>query len=329
MHADWALKRNQANRLRQERKRQRQDQQQQPQGSFINDIDDDDEDGDDDDIDEDEDGNSNMGFALVTGASRGIGRAIAVQLARYEIPLILVARDIDRLVQLAYDIEACYGVKCCVLQADLGIPGVAESIFQTTQEANLPVDILINNAGFTLHGLSVDLPIQKVNTMIQLNAVSASTLAHLYGHEMKQRGRGRVMMVSSICGAVAGLPTVAVYAATKAFENSLSLSMGKELEPYGVGVTCVMPGAVRDTEFKSKSNTEHALCWHLPFYTRTAQQVADMSKNNINAIFSGHWRRICHSLVTLFRCNYQVCEPCCAETENRHLDGKIVSFSKC
>ena len=70
--------------------------------------------------------NANLGYALVTGASRGIGRAIAVELARYEIPLILVARDIDRLTQLAYDIEACYGVKCCVLQADLSQSDVAE-----------------------------------------------------------------------------------------------------------------------------------------------------------------------------------------------------------
>jgi hypothetical protein len=84
-----------------------------------------------------------LGYAVVTGASRGIGRAIAVELSRWGIPLILVARDIDRLTSLAFDIEACYGVDCCVLQADLSKPGVAAGVYQTIREAGLPVDILV------------------------------------------------------------------------------------------------------------------------------------------------------------------------------------------
>ncbi|ACI65784.1 predicted protein, partial [Phaeodactylum tricornutum CCAP 1055/1] len=182
--------------------------------------------------------------ALVTGASRGIGRAIAVELARWEIPLILVARDVERLTALAYDIEACYGVKCCVLQADLAQRGVAEKIYNTTCSAGLKVEILINNAGISSQGLAVDIPVTEATRIIQVNALSVSTLSHLYGRDMKDRRRGRILVVSSICAAVAGLPTVAVYAATKAFENTLSLSMAKELEPFGVGVTCLMPGAV-------------------------------------------------------------------------------------
>ena len=87
------------------------------------------------------------GYALVTGASQGIGRAIAVELARWEIPLILVARDIDRLVSLAYDLEACYGVKCCVLSADLSDIDSADRIHESTKKAGLTVDILVNNAG--------------------------------------------------------------------------------------------------------------------------------------------------------------------------------------
>ena len=84
-----------------------------------------------------------LGYALVTGASKGLGRAIAVELARWGMPLILLARDTDRLTALAYDLEACYGVKCCVLQADLTKSGVAERVYETTSKAGLVVDVLV------------------------------------------------------------------------------------------------------------------------------------------------------------------------------------------
>lgn len=218
-----------------------------------------------------------MGFALVTGASRGIGRAIAVELARWEIPLILLARDFERLVALANDLEACYGVQCCVLQADLSKPYVAESVFNTTQQAGLTVDILVNNAGFSSQGIAMDQPAEEAHQMLLLNTVSASMLTHLYGREMKRRRRGRILMVSSVAGSVAGIPTVALYSATKAFQNSLAVGLAKEMERSGVGVTCVMPGAVRDTDFRSRSKSGEALCWKIPFYTKKPSEIAEMS----------------------------------------------------
>jgi hypothetical protein len=111
--------------------------------------------------------------------------------------------------------------------------------------------------------------------MIQLNAVSVSTLTHLFGRDMKERRRGRILMVSSVCGAVSGIASVAVYSATKAFENSFGISLAKEMEPYGVGVTILVPGAVRDTEFRSRSKAKQALCWNIPFYTKAPPFVAE------------------------------------------------------
>jgi hypothetical protein len=91
---------------------------------------------------------------------------------------------------------------------------------------------------------------------------------------MKEQGRGRILVVSSVNGDVAAVPTVALYSATKAFEKSLALSMAKEMEPYGVGVSCLIPGAVRGTSFKAQSKTDEALCWKIPFYPLSPGKVA-------------------------------------------------------
>jgi short chain dehydrogenase len=117
--------------------------------------------------------------------------------------------------------------------------------------------------------------LDEVVRMIQVNTVAVTSLTHLFGRDMKERRRGRILLVSSVCGAVSGIATVAVYAATKAFENSFGVAIGKELEPFGVGVTCLIPGAVRGTEFRSRSNSHEALCWKIPFYSKTPPAVAE------------------------------------------------------
>ncbi|KAL7457051.1 hypothetical protein ACHAWC_008546 [Mediolabrus comicus] len=217
---------------------------------------------------------ANTGYALVTGASRGIGRAIAVELARYNIPLILVARDVSKLSTVAKDIETHYGIPCRILQADLTSPDCASRIHAATTKAGLDVDILINNAGVCTHGELIEGDIDDAFRMIQVNVGSVVELSRLYGKNMKDRRRGRILFVSSMSGALPGCPSVAVYAATKSFEKSLASSLGRELERYGVGVTCLLPGAVKDTSFASSSEVEDAACFHFPGYAKTPELVA-------------------------------------------------------
>ena len=214
------------------------------------------------------------GYALVTGASEGIGRAIAVELARWEIPVILVARNADKLTSLAYDLEACYGVKCCVLKADLAEIDAAEKIHDVTTKAGITVDILVNNAGIAFEGLAIDMTPSDVERMVLLNSVTYAKLCQLYGKDMKRRRRGRILNVSSMAGLCNASPNTAVYGATKAFGKSLSLGLAKEMEPFGVGVTCLLPGAVQGTQFRHRSGTERALCWWMPFYPKSPEAVA-------------------------------------------------------
>jgi len=228
-----------------------------------------------------------LGYALVTGASKGIGRAIAVELARWSIPLILVARDVTQLITLAEELEACYGVRCHVLPADLSQPGVVDRIYQTTTMAGLKVDLLVNNAGICAQGELVEATTgqhdggeeDELQKMIAINVGAVTALSHRYGRDMKRSRRGRILFVSSVAGAVpGGGPGVATYAATKAYERSLASGLGKELERYGVGVTCIMPGAVKGTAFSAGSHTlEEALCWKVPFYPMEAESIAGRS----------------------------------------------------
>ena len=204
----------------------------------------------------------------------GIGRALAVELARYRIPLILVARDITKLTAVAQDIEKYYNVPCRVLQADLSSPDSASRIHAATTEAGLKVDILINNAGVCSHGEMTRGDLNSTIDMIQVNVGSVVKLSQLYGKDMKERRRGRMLFVSSMTGAIPGCASVGVYAATKAFEKSLAASLGREMERYGVGVTCLLPGAVKDTEFASRSDVETAVCFQVPGYAKSPELVA-------------------------------------------------------
>eukprot|EP00980_Cylindrotheca_fusiformis_P017573 scaffold5517_cov135-Cylindrotheca_fusiformis.AAC.3 len=217
-----------------------------------------------------------QGYALVTGASQGIGRAIAVELARWGIPLVLVSRDVERLTALAYDLEACYSVKCFVLQADLSKADAAENIHRTTSENDIVVDILANNAGVAIEGVCVDTSVSDLERMINVNALTNAKLSCLYGHDMKRRHRGRILMVSSMVGLASSAPNAALYGATKAFGKSLALSMAKELETHGVGVTCLIPGPVTTGFRHSSPGMARALCWYLPFYSKTAESVAHL-----------------------------------------------------
>jgi len=108
-------------------------------------------------------------------------------------------------------------------------------------------------------------------------------LSYLYGKDMKRQRRGRILFVSSVVGATPGGAGVATYAATKAYEKSLSQSMGRELEKYGVGVTCIMPGAVKGTSF-SNGSTGEAACFKFPFYAMETQNIAE---RGIRAMLAG------------------------------------------
>ncbi|RYH02253.1 SDR family oxidoreductase [Salipiger sp. IMCC34102] len=180
-------------------------------------------------------------LALVTGASSGIGRALAQLHAAKKGDLILVARSGDTLAALAEELRRDHGVRVEVVAADLGDTAGVEKVMAAVRDE--PVEILINNAGFGGHGAHLDRALEDEIAMVDLNVKALMTLTHAVGGQMAASGRGRILNVGSTAGMMPG-PMQAVYFATKAFVRSYSLALSEELRPRGVTVTVLAPGYV-------------------------------------------------------------------------------------
>jgi uncharacterized protein len=186
-------------------------------------------------------------WALVTGASAGIGMAFARRLAAAGMGVVLVARRRDRLAQLAEELTARHGVPTRVIAADLAEPGAADRIAQ--QVADLEIGMLINNAGFSAVGRFDQVPSEKIVEMIQVNCVAVATMAHAFLPAMRARRRGAIVIIASVAG-YQPLGLAATYGATKAFDLMLGEALWAENRDGGVDVLAVSPGPV-DTEFQA------------------------------------------------------------------------------
>jgi short-subunit dehydrogenase len=196
---------------------------------------------------------SSRPVALVTGASAGIGRALARILAREGHDLVLVARRQAELDDLAQSLDASYGSSTRVLPVDLAQPDAAARIVDELGPDPL-VDVLVNNAGFGGHGAFASRDRDADLRMVAVNVTALTDLTKLLLPGMVARGRGRVLNVASTAAFQPG-PFMAVYYATKAYVLSLSEALAEEVSGTGVTVTCLCPG-VTDTEFHAVAGTD-------------------------------------------------------------------------
>ena len=185
--------------------------------------------------------------ALVTGASSGIGRAIAERLAADGTHLVLVARRRDRLDALAAELSAAHGTDAEVLVADVTDRAQLALVEDRLRAGDPPVDLLVNNAGRGGQGAFADIPLGWQEEQIRLNVLAPVRLSHVALEGMIARGRGGILNVSSIAG-LQPMPRVATYAATKAYLSSFSHALHEEVRHQGVTVTNLLPGFTR-TEF--------------------------------------------------------------------------------
>ncbi len=186
-------------------------------------------------------------WALVTGASAGIGWALAEQLAAGGAHLVLTARRRERLEQLAGTLRSRHNVRVLLLAVDLARAAAPEEIFTFTQSKEIAVDLLVNNAGFGAYGEFHKIPLARQLEMVQVNISAVMHLTHLYLPAMIERRHGGVLIVSSTA-AFQGVPYITTYAATKAFDLMFAEALAEEARPYGVRICALCPGSTA-TEF--------------------------------------------------------------------------------
>jgi short-subunit dehydrogenase len=197
-----------------------------------------------------------MSTALVTGASSGIGLALARVLARHRHDLVLVARDRERLQALAAELRHRHSMTVSVLPKDLSRPGAPEDIVRQLEgTGGGPVDILVNNAGMIVYGKFAETGWDLEERMISVNLLAMTRLTKLLLPGMVARRHGRILNIGSI-GSFVASPLNAVYSATKAYLLSFSEAIAEEAAGTGVTVTAVCPGAVR-SELQQRGGMTH------------------------------------------------------------------------
>lgn len=225
-------------------------------------------------------GTINEGWALVTGASSGLGIDFARELAKRNSNLILAARREERLREVGDGLAEAYGVEVDAMPLDLSDRNAPQELFNQIRERGRHVDVLINNAGFGVHGHFVDNAWDRELEMIELDVVTLVHLTKLFVPGMVERGFGRILQVASTA-AYQPVPTYAVYGACKAFVLSFGEALNYELRGSGVSCTVVSPG-VTDTEFQEVAGHDYTT------YMRAVQMKSeDVARIGIRAMLRG------------------------------------------
>jgi short-subunit dehydrogenase len=193
-------------------------------------------------------------LALVTGASSGIGEAFAHALAARGFDLTLVARRVDRLEALAAELSARHGITAFALPADLSLTGAEVTVLEAVEARGRHVDLLVNNAGFSIAQSFADVPWSRQRDFLMTLVVSACGLAHGVIPGMVSRGSGRIINIASLAGFAPGVAGHTLYPGAKSLMIKLSQALDAEYRASGLKVTAVCPGFTK-TEFADANGT--------------------------------------------------------------------------
>lgn len=213
-----------------------------------------------------------MKYALITGASRGIGKELAFIYAKNNYDLILVARNKKDLIEVNNQIIDKYRRKIIIISKDLTKENEIDEIYELLNKMQIYPEVLVNNAGFGDKSIFVESNWLKQENMIKLNIIALMKMTYLFGNDMKKRGKGKILNISSVA-AFSGGPNMSIYYASKAFVLSFSQSINAELKPYGVTVTVLCPGPTI-TGFEKAAQMEHSKMFSL--FPQSPKKVANV-----------------------------------------------------
>jgi hypothetical protein len=195
-------------------------------------------------------------WALITGASAGIGTAMARELAAGGTNLVLTARRRDRLAGLAAELSAKHNIRTLACVADLAQPLGPQEIFSFTESKNIAIDLLVNNAGFGAYGEFQKARLDRLIEMTQVNVTVVVHMTHLYLPGMIERGGGDILIVASTA-AFQPVPYISTYAATKAFDLHFAEGLAEEVRQHGVRVCALCPGSTATEFFQVAGQRNH------------------------------------------------------------------------
>ncbi len=220
-------------------------------------------------------------YALVTGATSGIGYEICRLLAADSYNLILVARNAERLQEIADRLKQEFSIEVTPMAKDLFTITAAKEIYESVQQMRVPIDILVNDAGQGEWGPFIETDLQRDIDIIQLNIISLVALTKYFLKDMVARNEGKILQLGSEAGTTP-VPLLSIYAATKAFVLSFSAALANELKDTNITITALLPGAT-DTDFFHKAKQEDTVVYQ---ETQLAEP-AEVAKDGYDALKRG------------------------------------------
>jgi short-subunit dehydrogenase len=220
-------------------------------------------------------------YAVITGATSGIGYELARLFAADSYNLILVARSEERLQQVTDQLKQLYSVEITPIPKNLFIPGAAKEVYEQVKAMDIPVDVLVNDAGQGEWGPFIETALERDIDIIQLNIISLLSLTKLFLQDMVMRNEGKILQLGSEAGTTP-MPLLSVYAATKAFVISFSAALTEELRDKNITVTVLLPGAT-DTDFFHKAHQDQTVVYQ----EKELAAPEEVAKDGYEALMNG------------------------------------------
>jgi len=224
----------------------------------------------------------NNGYALITGASSGIGYELARLFAADGFDLIVVSRQEDELNRIANEFSQQFGVNVEVIATDLFEENAANELYRKVKERGLQVDVLVNDAGQGVYGKFIETDLQAQMRIIHLNIVSLTSLTYHFLKDMVARNRGKILQLGSVVSEIPA-PLQSVYGGTKAYVLSFSEALRNEIKDTDVSITVLQPGAT-DTDFFNKAGAQNS---KIVEDKSKLSDPAIVAKDGYNALMSG------------------------------------------